>query len=55
MTDEQDREITTTLNMSESGRIILPKQVRKPLGIDDNKAIVEVTVRVIERLDDTEE
>jgi bifunctional DNA-binding transcriptional regulator/antitoxin component of YhaV-PrlF toxin-antitoxin module len=38
-------EATTTVTMDERGRIIVPQPAREKLGIDGERATVEVAVR----------
>jgi len=41
-------ERTTTVQMDKQGRLYIPKAVRDSLGIVDENATVELTVRVID-------
>lgn len=41
-------ERTTTVKISEQGRLYVPKPVRESLGIDGEETNIEITVRVEE-------
>lgn len=39
---------TTTVEMDEKGRLVVPKPARKALEVDGEEAIVEITVQLAE-------
>lgn len=42
-------ERTTTVQMDDRGRLVIPKAVRESLGVEDQSATVEIDVSVVER------
>ncbi|MCX2819565.1 hypothetical protein EGH25_09415 [Haladaptatus sp. F3-133] len=44
--------VTTTVEMDEKGRIVIPQAVRKSLGVDGENAILELEVSVVEQPDE---
>jgi len=45
---ESDTKITATVKMYSNGRIIIPKRVRRMLGVGDESATVEVDIGVVQ-------
>lgn len=41
-------ERTTTVQMDEQGRLYVPKPVRESLGVDGERATVEMDIRVVD-------
>jgi AbrB family looped-hinge helix DNA binding protein len=41
-------ELTATVDMDSRGRVVIPKPVRKSLGIDGDSATLEIDVEVVE-------
>jgi len=44
--------VTTTIEMDEKGRIVIPQAVRKSLSVDGENAILELEVSVVEQPDE---